>query len=151
MILTYNAHIQSPLLSTFDNENTSNFYVLFSYFQMMFSTPGNFNDTIKAEFMTMFIQKFGMCGANIVNQTLLSLYSYNSQTGIVVDIGERLEIVPVTDGKTMSYVHCTGNTTDESKIRFIISSVILDSSVGNSRNSSSVHVPCIHPGFSPGL
>ena len=47
----------------------------------------------------MLINTFHVHGVNIVNQTLLSLYSYNSMSGIVVDIGERLEIVPVTDGK----------------------------------------------------
>lgn len=45
-----------------------------------------------------------MCGANIINQTLLSLYSYNATSGIVVDIGERLEIVPVTDGRLLLYL-----------------------------------------------
>lgn len=49
--------------------------------------------------MNIFVKRFGVVGVNIVNQTLLALYSYNSMSGIVVDIGERLEILPVTDGQ----------------------------------------------------
>ena len=64
----------------------------------MFSTPGNLSDKTKEQFMNILINKFNVVGANMVNQTLLSLYSYNSTTGVVVDVGERLEIVPVTDG-----------------------------------------------------
>ena len=64
----------------------------------MFSTPGNFSDNIKEQFMNMLINNFLVKGANIMNQSLLALYSYNATSGIVVDVGERLEIVPVTDG-----------------------------------------------------
>ncbi len=70
----------------------------------MFSTPGNFSDKIKEKFMDMFINRFHIVGANIINQSLLSLYSYNATSGIVVDIGERLEIVPVTDGKETAHI-----------------------------------------------
>ena len=69
----------------------------------MFSTPGNFSDKIKEQFMDILVNRFNVIGANIVNQTLLALYSYNSTTGVVVDVGERLEIVPVTDGQYLSY------------------------------------------------
>lgn len=64
----------------------------------MFCAPANFSDKIKEDFMNIFVKTFGVKGVNIVNQTLLALYSYNAMSGIVVDIGERLEIVPVTDG-----------------------------------------------------
>ena len=65
----------------------------------MFSAPANFTDHVKEQFMNILIKDFHAQGVNIVNQTLLALYSYNSMSGIVVDIGERLEIVPITDGE----------------------------------------------------
>ena len=34
----------------------------------------------------------------MVPQALLALYSYNSTSGIIVDIGERMEILPIYDG-----------------------------------------------------
>ena len=73
--------------------------IKYLFTQVMFSTPGNFSDKIKEQFMDILVNRFNVVGANIVNQTLLALYSYNSTTGVVVDVGERLEIVPVTDGK----------------------------------------------------
>lgn len=38
----------------------------------------------------------------MVNQSLLIPYVYNATSGIVVDVGERIEIVAITDG--MYYV-----------------------------------------------
>ena len=64
----------------------------------MLSAPASLNDFMKGQFMEILVNKFGVGGVNIVNQTLLSLYSYSASSGIVVDIGERLEIVPITDG-----------------------------------------------------
>ena len=69
----------------------------------MFSAPGNFSDKIKQHFLDILVNRFHVVGVNIVSQTILSLYSYNSRSGIVVDVGERLEIVPVTDGKSPGY------------------------------------------------
>ncbi len=71
----------------------------------MFSTPGNFSDKIKEQFMDMLVNQFNVVGANLINQTLLMLYSYSATSGIVIDIGERLEIVPVTDGKNLLPTH----------------------------------------------
>ena len=65
----------------------------------MISAPASLNDLMKGQFMETLVNKFGVAGVNIVNQTLLSLYSYSASSGIVVDIGERLEIVPITDGR----------------------------------------------------
>ena len=65
----------------------------------MFSAPSNLSDKLKEQFMDILIREYNAPGVNIVNQSLLALYSYNAKTGVVVDIGDRLEIVPVTDGQ----------------------------------------------------
>ena len=49
--------------------------------------------------MTILMDKFNVSGVNMVNQSLLIPYIYNATSGIAVDIGERIEIVAVTDGK----------------------------------------------------
>ena len=49
--------------------------------------------------MDLFVGKLQVRGVNIVNQSLLALYSYNSMSGVVVDIGDRVDILPVTDGE----------------------------------------------------
>ncbi len=74
----------------------------------MLSTPGNFSDKIKAELMDVLVGRFNVRGAHLVNQALLALYSYNATTGVVVDVGERLEIVPVTDGESRGSVCVCG-------------------------------------------
>ena len=71
----------------------------------MFSAPGNLSDKLKEQFMDILIKEYLVPGVNIVNQTLLALYSYNAKTGIVVDIGDRLEIVPITDGRLKCHQH----------------------------------------------
>ena len=35
----------------------------------------------------------------MMSQTLLALYSYNTRSGVMVDVGERTEVLPITDGK----------------------------------------------------
>ena len=69
------------------------------YFQLMLSAPANFSDKVKEQLMDLFVGKLQVRGVNIVNQSLLALYSYNSMSGVVVDIGDRVDILPVTDGE----------------------------------------------------
>lgn len=36
---------------------------------------------------------------SLTHQALLTLYAHNVSTGVVVDIGDRMDILPVVDGK----------------------------------------------------
>ena len=65
------------------------------------SMPANLSDKMKEELMDIFIHEFHVKGVNMMNQSVLALYSYNTRSGIIVDIGERLEIVPITDGRLL--------------------------------------------------
>ena len=89
-------HAKSIYLSEKKMKNLDTF---FSSLKVMLSSPGNLSDHIKESFINILVQNFRIKGVNILNQSLLSLYSYCATSGIVVDIGERLEIVPVTDGE----------------------------------------------------
>ena len=71
--------------------------------QVMVSLPANLSDKMKERLMEIFVKEFHVKGVNMVNQSVLALYSYNTRSGIIVDIGERLEIVPVTDGSFTLY------------------------------------------------
>lgn len=42
--------------------------------------------------------EFGVRAVNLTAQTVLSLCSYNATSGVVVDIGERMEVIPIVDG-----------------------------------------------------
>lgn len=46
----------------------------------------------------MLVNRHGVAGVNMVNQSLLIPYIYSAMSGIVVDIGERMEIVAIADG-----------------------------------------------------
>ena len=73
--------------------------------QVLLSAPANISDKYKSQFMDILVNNFHIKGANIINQTLLALYAYGSMSGIVVDIGERIEILPVTDGQFLFSSH----------------------------------------------
>lgn len=69
-----------------------------SQYSIMFSIPTSFSDKIKSQFIDLFVNRFNVGAINMVCQTILSLYSYNATSGVVVDIGDRIEILPVADG-----------------------------------------------------
>ncbi|XP_062617675.1 uncharacterized protein LOC134279321 isoform X2 [Saccostrea cucullata] len=69
-----------------------------SEYWLMISTPQNLGDKIRAGLMETLIDKYGVQGVCMVMQSLLALYSYNATSGIIVDVGERMEILPIYDG-----------------------------------------------------
>lgn len=66
---------------------------------MLLSTPHNLSQRLKEEIINVLICRHNVAGVNMVNQSLLTPYIYNATSGIVVDIGERIEIVAINDGK----------------------------------------------------
>lgn len=48
--------------------------------------------------ISVLVDKFNVYAVNMVCQSLLTPYIYNATSGIVVDIGERIEIVTIVDG-----------------------------------------------------
>ena len=65
----------------------------------MISTPQNLGDKIRAGLMEILIDTYHVQGVCMVMQSLLALYSYNATSGIIVDVGERMEILPIFDGE----------------------------------------------------
>lgn len=68
------------------------------------SLPRHLNHATQAELSRLLFDEFGLQSVNLTHQSVLSLLSYNSTSGIVVDIGERIDIVPIMDGK-YTYIH----------------------------------------------
>lgn len=46
----------------------------------------------------LLLSTFGFSGICLQDQTLLALYSYNTTTGVIVDIGNHIAVVPYIDG-----------------------------------------------------
>ena len=69
--------------------------------QVMLSTPQTLSDPLRAGLMNSLVEGLGVQGVCMVQQSLLALYSYRTTTGIIVDIGHRIEILPIYDGACM--------------------------------------------------
>lgn len=67
--------------------------------QVMLSTPQKLSDSLRAALMDSLIDDVGVQGVCMVQQSLLALYSYHTTSGIIVDIGNRIEILPIYDGE----------------------------------------------------
>ena len=65
----------------------------------MLSTPQNLGDPLKQGLMQRLVDELNVAGVCMVQQALFSLYSYNATSGIIVDIGHRIEILPIFDGE----------------------------------------------------
>lgn len=72
----------------------------------MLSTPQNLGDNMKSNLMKILVDQLHVRGACMVQQSLLALYSYNATSGIIVDIGERLEILPIYEGNRSTSILC---------------------------------------------
>lgn len=65
----------------------------------MLSTPQTLGDKIKEGLMKILVEEYQTQGVCMVQQSLLALYSYNATSGVIVDVGERMEILPIYDGE----------------------------------------------------
>lgn len=66
--------------------------------ELQLSVPRNFNDKTKIAIASLLFDEFEVKSVNMGHQSVFTLHSYNTDTGIVVDIGERMEIVPIVSG-----------------------------------------------------
>ncbi|KAK8402073.1 hypothetical protein O3P69_001278 [Scylla paramamosain] len=67
-------------------------------YHIQLSVPRVLNTNTQAELLRVLFDKFGVRSINLTHQSILALYAYNATSGIVVDVGERMDIVPVIDG-----------------------------------------------------
>ncbi|XP_071514591.1 uncharacterized protein [Panulirus ornatus] len=67
-------------------------------YHVQLSVPRVLNTNTQTELLRVLFDKYGVRSVNLTHQSILALYAYNATSGIIVDIGERMEIVPVIDG-----------------------------------------------------
>uniref|UniRef100_A0AC35U7F9 PH domain-containing protein n=1 Tax=Rhabditophanes sp. KR3021 TaxID=114890 RepID=A0AC35U7F9_9BILA len=67
-------------------------------YKVLLSLAQNIPPILFGDILTMLLRDGYFSGVSITRQPSLILYSYDVTTGVVVDIGERLNIVPVIDG-----------------------------------------------------
>lgn len=67
-------------------------------YRVMLSIPQNIPTVLIADILKISLQELHFQGVAISRQPSLILYAYDVTTGVVVDIGDQLSIVPVIDG-----------------------------------------------------
>lgn len=60
--------------------------------------PRNLSLQTKLKIACMLLDDFRVKGINLTHQAILSLHAYNSKSGIIVDIGDRLDVIPIIEG-----------------------------------------------------
>lgn len=55
-------------------------------------------DNDREDLARLLLEEFGFHGIMLQEQTVLALYSYNCTTGIVVNMGDTIDVVPIIDG-----------------------------------------------------
>jgi actin-related protein len=72
-------------------------------YDVILSVPRSFNAKTQTEIINILFDQFGVSAVNMTHQSVLALYSYNATSGVVVDIGERMDIVPINEGMREIY------------------------------------------------
>nr|XP_042911412.1 actin [Parasteatoda tepidariorum] len=67
-------------------------------YKVQLSMPRNLNFQTKLKIAHILLDDFQVEGLNLTHQAILSLHAYNSKSGIVVDIGDRLDVIPIIEG-----------------------------------------------------
>ncbi|XP_067128833.1 uncharacterized protein [Centruroides vittatus] len=69
-----------------------------SQFKVQLCIPRSFSLQTQIIVVKTLLEEFGVQAINLTHQAIASLYAYNATSGIVVDIGDRLDILPIIDG-----------------------------------------------------
>jgi len=71
-------------------------------FEIQLSAPRPFGDSVKRSIAEMLFDEFSVKSVNMSHQTVFAMLAYNAKSGVVVDLGERMDVVPVVDGYKVS-------------------------------------------------
>ncbi len=68
--------------------------------QIVIITPQKFSDKVNIQFLNLLLvnEKYQFETCTIINQCLMSLYSYNTHVGVVANLGEKIDIIPICNG-----------------------------------------------------
>lgn len=79
--------------------------------QVLLSVPQNVPTSLVGDLIRLLVSRrstdggYGVKGAAVTRHPCLVLYAYDVTTGVVVDIGDRLNIVPVVDGIQLDFFY----------------------------------------------
>ena len=91
--------------------------------QLILTAPPTIPEQQQKDLVQLLFEGFNFSAICFQDQTLLSLYSYNTTSGIVVNIGDHIDVVPIIDGYTLSAGRSSlphgGNTITENLSKLI--------------------------------
>ena len=67
-------------------------------YEIQLSVPRALNDQTKQAIARMLFEEFGVSAVNMAHQSTFAFYAYNVKSGIMVDLGERMDVVPIVEG-----------------------------------------------------
>lgn len=95
---------------------------------LLLTLPSTTPENERNELAELLLESFRFSGIYFQEQAILALYSYNTTSGVVVDIGDHIDIVPVIDGfkieSGITRLVFGGNTITESFSKLITSNGI---------------------------
>lgn len=65
---------------------------------VVLSVPRTLDAATQSRLVADLFDRFGVRSVLLSHQTVLALYAYNAASGVVVDVGERTDVVPIMDG-----------------------------------------------------
>lgn len=69
-------------------------------YEVLLITPHKYGDKVNIQFLNLFLDKLSFASLTLLTQSLLVLYAYNCNTGVIVNLGEKIDILPISNGIT---------------------------------------------------
>lgn len=68
--------------------------------EILLITSHKLTDRLNTQYLNYLLsgENYNFKSATIINQSLMSLYSYNANIGIIVNLGEKIDIIPICNG-----------------------------------------------------
>ncbi|XP_046406076.1 uncharacterized protein LOC124171003 isoform X2 [Ischnura elegans] len=67
-------------------------------YNVFLCVPRSFNSHTLSSIVNTMFEKWRVKSLSVSHQSVLTLYAYNARSGIVVDIGERTDVIPISEG-----------------------------------------------------
>ena len=119
----YNSNLQLRALECIIDTIVSDLGVEAETTELILTLPPTVSQEQRNELVEVLFEAFLFAAICFQNQCLLSLYSYNTTSGVVVNIGDHIDVVPIIDGYTIeagvSHLPHGGNAITESLSKLI--------------------------------
>ena len=71
-------------------------------YEIQLVSPRPLNEKTQRQLASLLFDDFVVRAVNMAHQSVQAMYAYNAHSGIVVDLGERMDVIPIVDGYRVS-------------------------------------------------